>query len=164
MKAPLFAAALLLALNSAAVAGEFQFAPDGFAISLPAKPAYSAAQQQAAGKTVEQHTYASDLGGGVSLVVIAAAVGGTVADEAGLAAKNATATATALKGTITSQRPVMLGAHKGLQADVATPGNNVRCRFFFVNGTAYTLIAVVPAGAAFPASVDTAMQSFRLLP
>ena len=97
-------------------------------------------------------------------MISTAAVGGAVTDEAALAQKNAAATAAALKGSITAQTPVMLGAHKGLQADIAAPGNNVRCRFFFVNRKTYTLIAVEQTAFPFPASVNAAMQSFRMIP
>lgn len=163
MKAAILAAAATLLAVSAASAGEFTYAQDGFAITLPSQPTATTAMVNAGPSPIERHDYTLDMGNGARFVISATAIPGSEkADEAGTTRSAAEGAVKGGNGTNAIYSELMLGGHHGTAATFTANGKVVKNHYFLAGGRFFVLSAAAPANAAYPAAFDAALASFRL--
>jgi hypothetical protein len=162
MKIAVLAVTVSLFAATAAYGGEFDYPKDGFAITLPGQPTYSASVVNSGPSPVEHHDYVYDMGNGARFVVSATAIPGLEkADEASTTRSAAEQAAKKGNAADVSYSDIMLGSHRGTAATFTLNGKLVKNHYFLAGGRFY-LLSAAASPSAFPAVFDQAFASFRL--
>lgn len=154
-----------LAAIPSAAATPGKITGDGFTLAMPGTPTKSASEVDTpGGKVLKQEWLAKDQG-----VVYAV----TTADyplalvervKARVFVSNARdAVAERLKGTITSEAPVLLGANLGLAFTISADIGELKGRSYMIGQRGYTLMVLHRPGADAPRA-DAFLSSLRITP
>lgn len=141
----------------------YRYPDDGFSSEFPSQPEMQKQNVSTDAGTFELRTYATQ-DPSVTLVAAVCAYGASAAgkDPDALLAAAEKGAINNIKGHLTSDRKITLGAYHGVVFEANSSGEHVSARIYLVGETLYQMIVASPLNAAYAGS-SRFLDSFQLL-
>ena len=143
---------------------EYSYADDGFAFTVPSKPAFQKQQQATASGNVEMRQYSVDLenDAGVLMSVSDFKDAGDIPAKTLLEnAVNGSVQATKAKKT--SEKDIELQKIQGIEFEAESEAFHMRGHYYWAKGRLFSLLAVAPLGTPIPADAVRVFDSLKFV-